>query len=279
MNTEQEEIKILYKYRNWDNNLHRCILIHNKLYLPLISELNDPFDFQLKLSIASVDTKKRVEYLADLMLKSAKKDGVLKIDDENEFEIRRKIRKSIEDNGSLFLENYMSKIKEHYFKYISVLSLSEVWNNILLWTHYSNNHSGFCIGFNKKKLDNLRKLDNLLFFGSHGKIHYSSEYPIIDIIKWNENDLEAMLSESHIKSIDWSYESEYRYIRNWFPDIPTPEGRTAIIEGAFIDEVIIGLNISTDNEKEIREICVKKNIPLYKIQKSDSQFLLERKLV
>jgi hypothetical protein len=51
-----------------------------------------------------------------------------------------------------FIENR----KEH----LGVISFSKRWNSILMWSHYSESHTGFCVGFDTKKLINSEYFQN-----------------------------------------------------------------------------------------------------------------------
>ena len=45
LNMEGKEIpKTVYKYRDWKNEYHRKILLHQEIYIPSPSKFNDPFD-------------------------------------------------------------------------------------------------------------------------------------------------------------------------------------------------------------------------------------------
>lgn len=271
--TKKEKTTTLYKYRSWDNNFHRSILIHNKLYIPSIAELNDPFDFQLNLDFSLLDTDEKIEKYLTLSINDYLKTVQLTEDEILKLEkIRSDHKWSIQNDKVNYTKKISEQILSIYFKHFGVLCLSKVWNNILMWTHYSNNHCGFCIGFNKKKLNDL------VFLGSHGPVNYSKKYPRIDPVKWNENVLSTMFIESHTKSIHWKYENEYRYTKIWHPETPTSKDRVYHFKNGLIDEVIIGLETTVDNENEIREICLRKNIPVYKVQKSDKDFVLRRSL-
>ena len=49
--------------------------------------------------------------------------------------------------------------------------MSGRWNSILMWSHYGDNHNGFCIGFNEMKMRN-----NGLFHRG-GTVNYSKSFP------------------------------------------------------------------------------------------------------
>jgi hypothetical protein len=97
-------------------------------------------------------------------------------------------------------------IYENIDKHFGVLSLSEVSDNILMWSHYAANHMGFVLGFatdphfaeNNSEADDLRDLRPVL---------YTDERP-----KGPMNELDGV-KLFWIKSKKWEYEREWRIVR------------------------------------------------------------------
>lgn len=89
---------------------------------------------------------------------------------------------------------------------LGALSLSEIRNHELMWSHYANEHRGYVIGFNsthqffnqKKTIDDeLRHLR---------KIDYRKKPPVINLMKASGTDI------FFVKSLEWEYESEWRML-------------------------------------------------------------------
>lgn len=267
----KKESTTLYKYRSWNNNFHKEILVDNKLYIPSLGELNDPFDFQLKLDFSLLDNDTKVDsFVNDMALDYNKNVTVTQEMLPKLGDVKGNYKFSIKNNPAEFAEKYHTHRLRYYAKHYGILCLSKNWNNILMWAHYGENHSGFCIGFNKKKIVESN------YFGQAARVDYKEDYPLIDPIKVKEFDFETIFKQSNIKSIDWKYEEEFRFLKLWYPDVPSQKERLISFDNSIVDEIIIGLNISVDNEIEIREICKQKNIPVFKIKKSDYKFTLER---
>ena len=90
--------------------------------------------------------------------------------------------------------------------HIGVLSLTENPHNLLMWAHYADSHQGFVIQFDashkffyqrKSKDDQLRHLR---------PVSYSRDRPSLTLSQ--VNGLDYCLA----KSMDWSYEKEWRLI-------------------------------------------------------------------
>ncbi len=269
---EKEMNGTLYKYRCWNNNFHRAILIHNEIYLPLIEELNDPFDFQLKFDFSLLDTEAKIHKFFDLMVSGYIENNLLNSNQLNMLQyITINNKDLIKNNPVEFANKYMPFVLDNNKKHFGILCLSKRWDSILMWSHYSENHTGFCVGFNKKKLIELNHFEC-------GPVNYCCEYPLINPLEYKKS-LKESIKESFTKSIDWKYEQEFRLSKIWHPEIPTKAERLYQFKNNIIDEVIIGLNISRNNEKEIREICGQKKIPVFKMKKNDYQFTLTRDLL
>jgi len=89
---------------------------------------------------------------------------------------------------------------------LGALSLSEIPNHELMWSHYANEHRGYVIGFDsehqffnqeKTDVDELRHLR---------KIDYRERPPVINLM--NASGAELFF----VKSLKWEYESEWRML-------------------------------------------------------------------
>lgn len=148
-----------------------------------------------------------------------------------------------------------------------VLSLSTIWDNILMWGHYANCHKGFCIGLYEK---NLRESNN---FGKGGPVIYQDEFPLISPL---DNILEKSFTQTHFKALNWQYELEFRLTKTYFPEIPTKKDRIVNFKDDSIAEIILGLNISKEDETSLKDIAHERKIKLYKTIMIPNKFKLDR---
>ncbi|WP_368178327.1 DUF2971 domain-containing protein [Aeromonas sp. R7-1] len=114
-----------------------------------------------------------------------------------------------------------------------IVSFSETPRNSLMWAHYSNQHNGICIGYNRSVLEHVQ-LDDLtekekmflLLLNSPKKINYdnlrfeSFGYTDTDIKTLSKN---ATINHLFKKSDEWIYEKEHRCI------IPYIKANTLIV--------------------------------------------------
>lgn len=139
-----------------------------------------------------------------------------------------------------------------------------------MWSHYSNSHKGFCVGFDTEKL--LEYIHSK--FQHDGPIIdlydviYQAEYPIFDPKNLTaENFAEEPL---RVKSSSWKYESEYRLISINMTNFPLKLPKDVYAE------IILGCRISKNDRNEIKVILKKHlhHVELYYSQMDDDQFRL-----
>lgn len=192
---------ILYKYRTWpsesDNfQYQKRILTHNELYLSSANQFNDPFDCALPFKYIESDLTHGNLFKK---LYDSGKELWPELQDE---ELKRlsldRIDSGVFEDGRYWKEN-RSDFQEKNSSKFGIFSLSAVNDNLLMWSHYSNSHTGFCIGFDAEKLFDLS--------GSLGEVVYDNVFPEINLF---DNSTKNFLRFFITKSNDWEYEAEYR---------------------------------------------------------------------
>lgn len=261
------ETKKLYKYRCWNNPLHKRALTHNELYFASPADINDPFDFKISIDYSLLNTiEKRERYVDKLIL------------DAHSILVERGINIALKKKELLWrLENDRDQMQDEYnttdFQWtderFGVISFSERWDSILMWAHYSDNHKGFCIGYNREKL----RSSNL--FGSAGPVAYKDYYPQVNPL--DSDPKSELLIKTHTKASDWQYEKEFRLTFLWDEKAPTNEDRILNVPNDFIEEILLGMCANDKTKSEIIEIGRRKNIPIFTITKKSNSFLLDKK--
>ncbi|MCT7553560.1 DUF2971 domain-containing protein [Aliarcobacter butzleri] len=123
-------------------------------------------------------------------------------------------------------------------------SLSKIGNNKLMWSHYSNEHSGICIGYKFLYLPN---------YVAKAEIQYRNTN--LDEKEIFQNILDYWI----VKSEDWEYEREVRLLHygnkekiNYTFDIKQSFEENII--GLKIISITLGLNFKEDNYNIIKQI-------------------------
>jgi len=189
-------------------------------------------------------------------------------------EFRVDLNKEIHKRGKEINQEYLKKIADHFLSddnYIeetmellkktipnSVCCFSEIYDNILMWSHYSEKHKGFCLIFN---LENDINYWEKLF-----PVEYHQEYPILDNIE--ELSDKALLR----KSSAWSYEAEWRILN-------MRVGKNKVNKNVFAG-IIFGCNIDLSKMREIIAVCDSleiENFKYYKMEKHKKEYKLNIK--
>lgn len=169
-------------------------------------------------------------------------------------------------------------------QHIKICSLSSSNDNILMWSHYSNSHKGFCIQYDfrninlieifKNKNAILKKVlykDKINFSSLYGFLLSDFQRQIGNINEYYESmeNNPDFLYLFYTKYTPWKYENEYRVLSfgnfNIFIDIP-------------IKSIFIGKDAEEHNIEEIRKIIKNKNIELFQMI-SNSSNLFELKYI
>ena len=252
---------IIYKYRNWRDEFHKNLILKNEIFLSSPNNLNDPFDCRISSNyqkhINSIENKE--EFIKNSISNNLKYLKENKITKEEAESI---LNKRLEDTLKFQVRSEVIE-REFNDKHIGVTCFSEVWNSILMWSHYGDNHSGYCVGFDEKLLRYSQ-------IGKLKRVNYSNEYPDLNPILKNKNSDEIKF---FLKSTEWSYEKEIRLISLYNESNPK---RVINLDNDVIKEVIIGLNTSKKDKEEIVAIAKDKEIDVWQAVKGEFEFKIDR---
>ena len=91
-------------------------------------------------------------------------------------------------------------------KQMGVLPFSEINDNILMWSHYSESHKGFCIEFERTDSNALGNWDHCM------PVLYDDNLPAVRPIELGDKKVVSKILTT--KSKLWSYEREWRILVN-----------------------------------------------------------------
>lgn len=261
---------IVYKYRTSSDN-HINALEQNILYASAPSLLNDPYEGSLY-----IDFEKRWRFLykefLDLFHKKTGLRLAINVDDfdnrnafilelakcmgvyDHELGFWNKLWNVTDEVAKLGLQKFECDLKLSNEELHRICSFSSVYDSPPMWLHYSMDYSGFCVGYNIKELKN--DYTDLLF-----PVRYLDDMLEVDDTFFNggkPNDSFYIDSLTR-KSSSWSYEHEWRLLLLADSDdkiqkvsLPTPK------------VVILGKNISKENQERIFNMTRLNKIPCYK---------------
>lgn len=251
----------LYHYRAFNDN-HIKIITQQTIYFSSPKKYNDPFDCKLFPDYRSISTK---QYIKDYFKNRNKKfenkqhkKRVKEIVEDLLEDLVNKMRKSQDDqsfkNLQIMLDNGL----------LGIICLSKKYDNILMWGHYSRDHTGFCIGFDTKNL--LEDLQNIDYYG---KVKYRRKKPSIK----PSFDESYYAKNYFIKSKDWSYEDEYRFLMK---ELYNNGDRIVQISKKTISEIFLGCQMNEVTQDSMIKM-IRNNLPnvkIYKAERSEKKFAL-----
>ncbi len=257
--------QFLYKYKSWITKKDKSILKEQNVWFASPATLNDPYDCKITFNYELIPIEEYRNYFTQKI-----RENIPLIDDESIIaqvnEILRQVSFSLKDNK--FMSEERDKTNKRFEKHYGILSLSNCYDKMLMWSHYSNLHKGICIEYDGNKITKdifeLKNVDNgcnINFFN----INYVKELPIIIPTLDPNNNVEFFIQNLRTKSIKWEYEEEYRFVSIKKTNFPHK-----ISKGAF-KRVFLGCKISENDEKEIIDV-VSRELPNTEIWKAEKSF-------
>jgi hypothetical protein len=259
----------IYKYFSFDDNKHyQDILIRDSLYFSSPKYFNDPFDCSLDIKFR----RKSKYFLANYLT-----NKILPYEIENISKETKMSAKTFIKNNFLHFdpsvpsnEKIHQKIQRDFVLSSGISCFSEFNNNILMWSHYSCKHTGFCVEFNINELikalvnyniDN--KIDGLL-----SRVIYKSNWPYL-----SGYDKDPWVDSLYIKSSNWKYEKEWRIF------LPQENGIRMTLPPNVVSAIYIGLQTEPEKEAIIKKATAAKSykINIFKAMKVANKFALSFK--
>lgn len=156
------------------------------------------------------------------------------------------------------------------FLHTGILSLSSTNSSLLMWAHYTNNHTGFVL--------RLDATDT--FFKSVDIVKYSESRLFFDEIGQSRKHGASLLYRNMFyKSIDWAYENEWRIFKGLTHKFSVIKPNVSgLLECPIhiVKSIYMGLRASEDLKKEAQEFCNKHSgIELYQARLHHSKYVLE----
>lgn len=223
----------LYKYKSFSVD-SLDLLVSDRLYFADPTTFNDPLDCNPSV-LNDIDDAYELNAILHKLVKdnhqkelekAAKKiryrgprtlEKIEMLGESEAQELINNIARNVDFYGDDFGDSASYHIKRYLLKNydVGVLSLAKTFNCPLMWSHYADQHKGFCIGYDVSENDSediypvdykgkrfirTQQVHDMLF-GSNDKIRNAAKKEIDRVI---------LLS----KAPSWKYEKEYRVIKN-----------------------------------------------------------------
>ena len=243
--------EFLYKYMfindkvlKIDPSFYEKIFTENQLYFPKVSELNDPFDCLPAMLFNNCnDEDLKRAFIGRVNIREGRRLSISQLD-----RVLSSKQMTIKD---LFKYNYEHHVVDGFIE-DRVFSCSEDPKNILMWTHYANNHKGFCLEFDLRD----PKLQSTFL-----KVDYSHKRPQftpLDFLKENFDTKFFVSTKDHV----WKHECEWRIFGHQIKDT------RIVFPPNSITGVILGKRIEKEDEDNIKSWVSKskKNIAIKRVE-------------
>ncbi|MFQ1917034.1 DUF2971 domain-containing protein [Aeromonas veronii] len=167
------------------------------VYFSSPAGFNDPYDCAIKAQVEEPSTEE-LERLKSIFLTKPWPAHVLdKLASTPTEELRPMLMRATREANEQIIDRFIENR--------GVSCFSEVNDELLMWAHYSDKYTGFCLEF---------ATDNELFSKAK-KVKYVNEFPKLNALStYGINERSDVLDLYCTKSKSWKYEQEWRCIHN-----------------------------------------------------------------
>lgn len=273
----------LYKYKSIDDNGHTFDLLENDLiFLSNANNLNDLYEGEIfydnKELLYNRFNSDILPYFMTITKFNHNQKEQIKNSENPYLETMRLIYETDSDiNPEISfnefkdnLSNFFLDISDDTYKKRNDTSkentyltcFSENHDIKLMWAHYTDYNKGICIKYNIKDYEYLMHICY--------PIKYEDGYDYTEeLSNFKENMFKLAFDPYLRKETDWSYEKEWRLLFNnefflrsalkvsekYFLKLPKPSA------------IYLGKRIDSENKRKIFDICKKREISLYQMEK------------
>lgn len=175
-----------------------------------------------------------------------------------------KLQKSLVNVLQDKLNSSMSEVKDS----VRVVCLSEVYDSILMWSHYAQNHTGFCIEYDFA--------ENNMFYKRLYPVKYTTDRYAISKADMSHSNTRWIYKTICSKSDVWSYEKEWRIVTANFEKmgLKNLEGKYVFDLKTNIKAFYLGAKIAENFKEEIIKFGKNNNIHVYQMILSPNSYEL-----
>lgn len=176
--------------------------------------------------------------------------------------LQKQIHEQLKAANSEMVVNFTKSLQRD----MAICSFSETNDSIVMWGHYAQKHTGFCIEYDLDQLtrDDIRRRFIYPVIYTERLLDVTQYFLSAHKDKNNFNNLFCILSAIY-KSKDWQYEKEWRFIHpigDVVNKYPMPKPKT----------IFIGSRISKEDSDKIKKIGKDKGIPVIQMEISNSEY-------
>lgn len=273
----------MFKYRICSDN-HISAFENDELWMSTSDLFNDPFDTLIQYDEQKIRSafdavmqpgtpEAMMRYIADGGEIADPVNHLVKSTDIEEMRIKAA---EILSDGKVFApteaqmismliyrEAILSILPQIAQRFSSALCFSENIDSILMWSHYSNNHTGFALGYDLRSLLLPNDKNLGLYPVIYSEKRYNAEefllYLFGSLMKAPVHNVDLMSSIKLLlyKSLDWQYEQEWRVIKSDASNLFEGHSEPISLKP---NSIYYGCRISQDDYQKLHEIALQKGI-------------------
>lgn len=242
--------KRLYRYREFDE--YYMNNVSGEVYLSYPCKFNDPFD-----SAIEIDYLKYTKLFFQRELPNEFPIGKVEDIFKNNDVIKKEFDKHYQDTYKQFQE------------YVSIACFTTSFNNRLMWSHYADNHSGFCIEYDMTQDSSIK---NAILPVIYDEQRFDCTEVLLD------HSPNIAINPVFYKDKVWEYEEEWRTYgtKDYFQVYKNPIDARKIISAIYLGAK------SEEHSHEVEEVkkyALDKKIPVYKMEMSQRRYELNPRRV
>lgn len=250
---EPIESYILYKYRE-DSGFTEDIIKNHALWFSSPLAFNDPFDCWSVVGYATDEQKNQTmdrlaqeyPFVKDVYSKSP---GIVK---------------------NCLVPQKLKTCADNVFSQIRICSFSQKYNNIIMWSHYAQEHTGLCFMFDFS--------EDLLFLKFCSKVNYVSKITPSNAL--SDEGRKKLIKECVLsKYKDWSYEEEVRIMKLGNDIQSNTNGQLVQFNPKALKKIFFGCKATETIIEKYRGLCNTKDfqhVEFYKMEQlTDGTFGLK----
>lgn len=237
-------------YQSWEN------IKNNKLWYSAPTRFNDVFDCDI-----TCDEKK----LYESILKMCPDARNARIGSP----MWKQLKAATKD-AHLGMQTTFQKLRST----TGICCFSEHDNSLLMWAHYANDHRGLCVEYDLLETNKQLHFTPIPVIYSNQRVSFDS----LDATSIEQYATKLLIDSLTTKSPEWSYEKEWRIIRD---DAACGSTWDSTNDGALLDmirptSITLGCMAQSNFEQEVIAFCKENKISLFKMKKSPAKYQLEK---
>jgi hypothetical protein len=282
----------LYQYHEFDTEGHSIAnLTNNTFWLTSPDRFNDPYDCAFTVMInelrnsfmrSSIDSVlSKIDF--PIVLEQEKIEEIEQSENvahELSMYLTSKSAKLTNEMATAFTNAFSSVLDKRFAEMVTRLQsrikkgmliscFSETNSSILMWSHYANKHSGFCVEYDFKQTPINNVLTRLLFPVVYSQILVDATKYLHPLFSIGEGNLYYGILAAITKSVEWQYEKEWRLVIP-FGFLDAEQG----FKVPRVKAVYLGSRSNVDRASEMKALCRKMDIKLFRAEIDKLSFFL-----